>query len=192
MTQETDRTYFTKRARQSRTAAETADYAGSSHIHTTMAVAYDSLAENATETQAPRDLPSTVEAVDGEVRVRGFERQVVSFTPDAARLTSDSLLRGANEAANQSSEAIPSTAIPEAETSSSGSVEAATGGRVVTTPEERKPYKVILEHDGGPDTEEPVATVKEGEDLIKQEMPTPPERDKTRDTPPSAAQKALG
>jgi hypothetical protein len=61
---------------------------------------------------------------------------------------------------------------------------AATRGHVVRTPTKKEPYKVILEHDGGPDTEASVSTVREGEDLIKEEMPTQPERDTTRDTPP--------
>ena len=39
----------------------------------------------------------------------------------------------------------------------------ATRGRVVRTPTEKKPYKVVLEHDGGPDTEQGLETVRECE-----------------------------
>jgi hypothetical protein len=65
----------------------------------------------------------------------------------------------------------------------------ATRGHVVQTPDEKEPYKVVLEHEGGKDTEQPVPTVREGEELIKQETPTPPERDKTHDRP---APEAIG
>lgn len=58
---------------------------------------------------------------------------------------------------------------------------AATRGHVVLTPDQTEPYKVILEHEGSPDTERPVSTVREGEGLIKQETPTPPERDASHD-----------
>ncbi len=60
---------------------------------------------------------------------------------------------------------------------------AATRGRVVQTPTKEKPYKVVLEHEGGVDTEEGVETMREGEALIRQETPTPPERDASRDPP---------
>jgi hypothetical protein len=56
-------------------------------------------------------------------------------------------------------------------------------GHVVQTPGEDEPYKVVLEHEASKDTEHPVSTVKEGEELIKKETPTPPERDTTHDYP---------
>jgi hypothetical protein len=63
----------------------------------------------------------------------------------------------------------------------------ATRGRVVQTPAAKEPYKVILEHEAGKDTEHAVSTVREGEALIAQETPKPPERDTTRDQPASDA-----
>jgi len=63
----------------------------------------------------------------------------------------------------------------------------ATRGRVVQTPTKKKPYKIILEHEGAPDTEQSVATMREGEAIIKDETPTPPERNRSRDEPPSNA-----
>ncbi|MEA2998912.1 MAG: hypothetical protein QOH04_3252 [Sphingomonadales bacterium] len=42
-----------------------------------------------------------------------------------------------------------------------------TGGRVVVTPGEAQPYKVVLEHEQTNDTEHPVATVSEGEVYIR-------------------------
>ncbi len=42
--------------------------------------------------------------------------------------------------------------------------------RVVLTPNSELPYKVVLEHDGGP-SEFPVATVREGEALIRERSP---------------------
>lgn len=65
---------------------------------------------------------------------------------------------------------------------------AATGGYVVLTPGEKEPYKVVLEHEGKDDTEQPVATVKEGEALIEQETPSPPKRDTMFDHPAYDAQ----
>ena len=59
----------------------------------------------------------------------------------------------------------------------------ATRGRVVQTPKKKKPYKVVLEHEGGSDTEQGVDTMREGEALIREETPTPPERDTSRDPP---------
>jgi hypothetical protein len=64
---------------------------------------------------------------------------------------------------------------------------AATRGRVVRTPTNAKPYKAVLEHESGAETEHPVFTVREGEDLIKRETPNPPKRDTLRDRPPSSA-----
>jgi hypothetical protein len=60
---------------------------------------------------------------------------------------------------------------------------AATRGHVVKTPAKKEPYKIVLEHEVGPDTEESVSSVKEGERLIRQETPTPPKRDTTLDRP---------
>jgi hypothetical protein len=62
---------------------------------------------------------------------------------------------------------------------------AATGGRIVLTPGEKDPYKVVLEHEADKDTEQPVQTMEQGEALIKKETPTPPTRDTTRDRPAS-------
>ncbi len=59
----------------------------------------------------------------------------------------------------------------------------ATRGRVVRTPTQEKPYKVVLEHEDRRDTEEAVESIREGEALIKEETPTPPKRDESRDQP---------
>jgi len=59
----------------------------------------------------------------------------------------------------------------------------ATRGRVVQTPTKKKPYKVVLEHEGSPDTEEGVETMREGEALIREETPGPAKRDTSRDPP---------
>jgi hypothetical protein len=48
-----------------------------------------------------------------------------------------------------------------------------TGGRVVVTPGEAQPYKVVLEHEQANDTEHPVATVSEGEIYIRSKRPRP-------------------
>lgn len=50
---------------------------------------------------------------------------------------------------------------------------AATRGRVVQTPTKAQPYKVVFEHETGADTEHAVATMREGEALIKSETPYP-------------------
>lgn len=60
---------------------------------------------------------------------------------------------------------------------------AATRGRIVKTPTKKKPYKVVLEHEGGFATERGVDTMREGEAIIREETPTPPARDTTRDQP---------
>jgi hypothetical protein len=49
-----------------------------------------------------------------------------------------------------------------------------TSGRVVVTPGEVKPYKVVLEHARTNDTEHAVATVREGEAFIRSELPAGP------------------
>jgi hypothetical protein len=59
-----------------------------------------------------------------------------------------------------------------------------TRGHVVQTPSGKKPYKVVLEHESGEDTEHAVSTVREGEALIQKKTPTPPPRDTSRDEPP--------
>ena len=59
----------------------------------------------------------------------------------------------------------------------------ATRGRIVRTPTGEKPYKVVLEHEDGPDTEAPVSTMREGEALIRLETPAPPARNTSRDRP---------
>ena len=45
------------------------------------------------------------------------------------------------------------------------------GGRVVQTPTLEQPYKVVLDHGGGVESEHAVATVREGEALIRQKSP---------------------
>ena len=52
---------------------------------------------------------------------------------------------------------------------------AANSGRIVQTQTKKKPYKVVLEHEGSVDTEQGVETMREGEALIREETPTPPE-----------------
>ena len=56
-------------------------------------------------------------------------------------------------------------------------------GRVVQTPSDAKPYKVVLEREHAADSEHPVSTIREGEDMIRHETPTPPKRDTSRDQP---------
>lgn len=58
---------------------------------------------------------------------------------------------------------------------------AAIRGRIVQTPGGDKPYKVVLEHEEGGETEHPVSSMREGETLIKRHTPTPPKRNKSRD-----------
>ena len=56
-------------------------------------------------------------------------------------------------------------------------------GRIVQTQTKKKPYKVVLKHEGSLDTEQDVETMREGEALIREETPTPPERNTSRDRP---------
>jgi hypothetical protein len=58
-------------------------------------------------------------------------------------------------------------------------------GRVVKTPKTDKPYKIVLEHEDGADTEQAVETVREGEARIRLETPEAAARDTSRDTPPT-------
>jgi hypothetical protein len=46
-----------------------------------------------------------------------------------------------------------------------------TGGRVVVTPGEAQPYKVVLKHERTGYTEHPVSTVSEGEIYIRSKRP---------------------
>ena len=50
-----------------------------------------------------------------------------------------------------------------------------------------RPTPRTLEREGGPDTEEPVSSAREGEERIKEETPSSPARDTRRDTPVSDA-----
>jgi hypothetical protein len=59
----------------------------------------------------------------------------------------------------------------------------ATRGHVVLTPDEDLPYKIVLEHDDGENTEQPVSTVREGEALITGATPAPPEPNTSWDHP---------
>jgi hypothetical protein len=61
---------------------------------------------------------------------------------------------------------------------------AAKRGHVVLTPTAKEPYKVVLELEGGEESEQPVPTMRDGEALIRRETPTPQARDKTHDQPP--------
>jgi hypothetical protein len=55
------------------------------------------------------------------------------------------------------------------------------GGRVVQTPSEKMPYKVVLQHEGAEaDSEHPVSTVREGETLIREKSPSPPKAELMR------------
>lgn len=58
---------------------------------------------------------------------------------------------------------------------------AGTRGHIVQTTGKKKPYKAVLEHEQGDDTERPVATIREGEAFIRHETPTPQKRDTSRD-----------
>lgn len=49
----------------------------------------------------------------------------------------------------------------------------ATSGHIVQTPNEGEPYKVVLEHEDGSATEQPVPTIRKGEDLIRKSTPRP-------------------
>lgn len=61
--------------------------------------------------------------------------------------------------------------------------EAATRGRIVQTPGEAQPYKVVLEHRDRPDTDHAFDNMREGEAFIRAETPTPPKRDGGREAP---------
>ena len=189
MENSSDAEYFTERAMESRTAATSAEYPGAHHIHSTLANSYDGLASKAGRAQSPRDVPCKVTAMNGEVQVEGLEPAVVAFTPNAARLTSDSLLRGANEAEYQCVHTRSMDVQPQDGNVRDVAGESeifATGGQVVQTPTKDTPYKVVLEHELGADTESPVSTMREGEALIKKLTPTLPERDTRWDRPAPA------
>ena len=58
----------------------------------------------------------------------------------------------------------------------------AIAGRVVLTPQEKLPYKVVLEHEGETaDSEHQVASVRDGEALIRDNLPAQPEPDLMRE-----------
>jgi hypothetical protein len=50
----------------------------------------------------------------------------------------------------------------------------ARSGRVVVTPESSQPYEVVLECEGDRREHHPVATIREGESLIRSRVPPPP------------------
>ena len=56
-------------------------------------------------------------------------------------------------------------------------------GHVVQTPTAKQPYMVVLVHEGGTAmSEHPVATVREGEALIRKWAPWPPKPDRLRES----------
>lgn len=57
----------------------------------------------------------------------------------------------------------------------------AISGRVVRTPDEAMPYKVVLHHDGKADSEHQVASVRAGEALIRESLPAPESPDLLRE-----------
>ena len=65
---------------------------------------------------------------------------------------------------------------------SARSIAGVVGGRVVKTPDEAQPYKVVLEHaDGGADSEHPVGSVRDGELLIRRRSPSRPRPETMRE-----------
>ncbi len=48
-----------------------------------------------------------------------------------------------------------------------------TRGRIVITPGQKQPYKVVLEHECGQLTEHSVDTMRQGEDLIRLRLSPP-------------------
>ena len=58
--------------------------------------------------------------------------------------------------------------------------EMAISGRIVLTPERPMPYKVVLEHEEGADSEHEVGSVRAGEKMIRDNLPTPPAPDLLR------------
>ena len=54
------------------------------------------------------------------------------------------------------------------------------GGRIVRTPDEKRPYKVVLDREDGGKSEFPASTVREGEAIIKEKSPTPPDDGKAK------------
>ena len=57
----------------------------------------------------------------------------------------------------------------------------ANSGRIVRTPLAAEPYKVVFDHEDGPDTEQPCKTMKECEALIRRRTPSPSPRNTSRD-----------
>ena len=57
----------------------------------------------------------------------------------------------------------------------------ARSGHIVQTPDADQPYKVVLAHEHGPSTEQPCATIREGETIIRESTPARKLRDTSRD-----------
>ena len=60
-------------------------------------------------------------------------------------------------------------------------------GQVVQTPDAELPYKAVLDHADGTQSECPFRTTREAEAFIKRRMPRPAPRDRSRDRPAGAA-----
>jgi hypothetical protein len=56
-------------------------------------------------------------------------------------------------------------------------------GRIVQTPDQAQPYKVVLQDHRGFETEHPFSTVNEAEAFIRSRTTAPPKRDSSRDQP---------
>jgi len=62
----------------------------------------------------------------------------------------------------------------------------AKSGYVVQTCDAALPYKVVFNHEVGPDTEQPCATMREGQAIIRRNTPTPSSRSTLLDREASA------
>jgi hypothetical protein len=103
------------------------------------------------------------------------ERQAMNEWLDMGRLL---LAESDQVVANGKSEKDCDASAKDTWANEGGHMHAKSGYIVQTSP---GAFKVVLNHEGGDDTEQSCATIREGEAFIRRNTPTPPERDTSRD-----------
>jgi cold shock CspA family protein len=107
-----------------------------------------------------------------------IDLQTVQSAPRPSVRRSFSVFRSAAEEA--------ATKAEQDEWDNEGGHMSSTNGLVVSTPGAELPYKVILSHEGLPDTERTFRTVRECEAFIRRNTPRPPAYSTFRDEGPRA------
>jgi hypothetical protein len=147
--------YLAARAAEERAIAESADTPKARAVHLELAARYDDL-------------------VDAERR-RAAEPQnatVVQFDTSKGRLKSHRAKQSAFTIFRSAAEEAATKARQKERNDEAGHM-SSISGLVISTPGAELPYKVVLRHEGSPDTERAFRTMQECEAFIRRNTPSP-------------------